>query len=800
MWYIRSEKMLIFLMLWWFVFAAFSFGGFHFGGLLTIVGFTALFIVPGMLTLILFCQTDHPWPILAPLIVGLSTLELMFVGLLTNTLVPLIDIARPLDHHILLACLSLWVLELLYLCILFRSHTVPLRHVAIPRNVRSYVTVLVPVVFVIGAVLGAVSLNNGGTGLYTLATLFGITLYLAYFLFRFKDWKGDTAPIILFLISLAVLLMTSLRSWYLSGHDVMWEYKVFELTKQSGIWNIDAYRDAYNACLSITILPTLVANLLSIPDPYVYKFWFQILFAFVPVLAYVIARRFLMPRLAFIAALYFIAFPTFFWDMPFLIRQEIAFLFFGLMLAVIFEPSFDMAWRRALFVLLALGAILSHYSTTYTVLFVFIGSTVALSILPFIARRLISIRFFGRFPLIRAVADLRYSKIRISLGVIAIVVAFTVFWTGLITETGGNFRHVFTDAVESVRFGFGDGARSSEALRMLSLEQRDAGELLDEFVKEEIHVIRDKTSLYLAEATPERYPIEVAEPVRQPYTVLGESIAYFGVDPARVASSIGGFLGKCVQLFALVGLIAVFLAARRTRLHDPEFYVFAVLCGVFIVLVAVVPVLSIEYGILRAIQQSLLIVGPLIACGSAVMGAWGVSLLLGWSNRPFPDSSLKWARRSAHALPAILVILLFVFSTGAVATAVGGNVPPLHLANSGNYYDLHYTTRADVEAIAWLSSTYEGYVLAGMPYHFDLQIDSFARNRLVAFSDVPYTSTIFPYLIKKDAYVYVPPVTTREGYALMSAGGRLISYTYPIELLDEQKDLVYTNGSVKIYR
>ena len=49
---------------------------------------------------------------------------------------------------------------------------------------------------------------------------------------------------------------------------------------------------AYNACLSITILPTELEQIINVDNPYVYKFFFQLIFALCPVLAYGIARRY----------------------------------------------------------------------------------------------------------------------------------------------------------------------------------------------------------------------------------------------------------------------------------------------------------------------------------------------------------------------------------------------------------------------------------------------------------------------------------------------------------------------------
>ena len=174
----------------------------------------------------------------------------------------------------------------------------------------------------------------------------------------------------IFFISLAMLSMTSLRGWYITGHDIQGEYKVFELTKSNGDWNISNFQDAYNACLSLTILPTTLWQLMRVDDPYIYKFWFQLLFALCPVFVYRISLRYTSPGLAIIAVIYFISFPTFFTDMPFLNRQEMAYLFVAAIVTMATAPKVPPKSVRIPISVFSVGVVLSHYSTSY----VFLGT------------------------------------------------------------------------------------------------------------------------------------------------------------------------------------------------------------------------------------------------------------------------------------------------------------------------------------------------------------------------------------------------------------------------------------------
>jgi uncharacterized membrane protein len=186
--------------------------------------------------------------------------------------------------------------------------------------------------------------------------------------------------------------MTSLRGWLTTGHDVQREFRVFQLAANHGLWDVRLYENAYNACLSVTIMPTVVQHVTGVADVFVYKTVFQLLYAVCPVIIYLIARRFATCLIAVLAAIYFIAFPTFFTDMPFLNRQEVAFVFVGLALLVITNQGWSVWARRLGFVVFAIGVILSHYSTTYVLLAVLGLCWLYLTVATFVRRCLIKAR------------------------------------------------------------------------------------------------------------------------------------------------------------------------------------------------------------------------------------------------------------------------------------------------------------------------------------------------------------------------------------------------------------------------
>lgn len=147
-------------------------------------------------------------------------------------------------------------------------------------------------------------------------------------------------------IALAVLYMTSLRGWYTTGHDIQVEFRVFSLVHAHQHWSVGSAGTSYNACLSITILPQMLWELTRVATPYVFKTDFPLIFVACPLALYELSRRMLGQRLAVASALLFISFPTFVNDMVFINRQEVAFLFVSVVLALMFCGGFDLRTRR----------------------------------------------------------------------------------------------------------------------------------------------------------------------------------------------------------------------------------------------------------------------------------------------------------------------------------------------------------------------------------------------------------------------------------------------------------------------
>lgn len=152
------------------------------------------------------------------------------------------------------------------------------------RIISSIFIALLPII----SMLGTIRLNNGGSSVLieTVIVLMAgaIIAYLIKPTLFNVNW-------LLFNIALSLLLSTSMRSSFISGFDISQEFHVFTLTLQQQFWDMKSIPgNTYNACMSITILPSILQKVLNISPELIFKFGAQILFATSALIVYQISR------------------------------------------------------------------------------------------------------------------------------------------------------------------------------------------------------------------------------------------------------------------------------------------------------------------------------------------------------------------------------------------------------------------------------------------------------------------------------------------------------------------------------
>lgn len=696
----------------------------------------------------------------------LALLALMLAGLVANTVLPHVGVDEPLGGLSTILTVDLLCVTL-GACV-YRRQPMVYRRPALSLGGADRAVIALALLTVVLSAMGAVRLNNEAGGGLTLVMLAVALATMAVMVACANRLNPNVIALGVFLVSLGLLLMTSLRGWYTTGHDVQREFGLLQDTKLHGNWNAARYRDAYNACLSITILPTIFLRWTRVADPYVYKFFFQVLFAACPVLVFLLARRVASTVIALLATIYFVSFVTFFQDMPMLNRQEIAFLFLVAGLLAVFNPRLPLRARKGWFCIFAVGMALSHYSTTYF--------TIGVLVLAW------GIRVVGRPLRLRRLLRLKDPGAAghvLAFGMIMVVIAISVTWSWPLTHTQQGLTDTVTATVRSLRSASADSRSSDTSYSIFSTSTPSPAERLGEFRKASVQATADgrRVGRYPSLATVSRYSAPVAATAEVPLTFLGRTLTRFGLDVASFNNTVRQASARFLQLFIGVGVLA-FAFTRRRSLNLPVELFFLTIANAVVVLAQVIlPVVSVRYGLLRAFLQALLLLNVFLVIGTLAV----IPRLLG---------------RARMVVATVLALAFFASSTGIVTQLLGGYEPQLHLNNAGKYYDIYYQHPQDMAANKWFETTtartdrYVQSEIAGAKGNVQTEI----RQPVNKLSD------IFPILVRRDAYVVLGYSNVRQQESTATFAGDLVTYKYPLEFLDDTKDLLYSNGSARVYR
>ncbi|MGV9626026.1 DUF2206 domain-containing protein [Streptomyces sp. NPDC003487] len=707
---------------------------------------------------------------------GLTVVTDMVLPLTVNTVLPLVGNDHPLTRVNLTAATALFLVAL--------GRFGP-EHDARPEDrllpllrglwgtpgFRTLAGALV--VLLVLSVAGPIRLNNGlGGGVSVFATA-GVAVLLVLLLLRRGRYPSAVVEMGLYAATLCLLLLNSLRGWYIAGHDIQVEYLFHKLTLVPEHWDVGAYPDPYMACLSITLLPVTIFKMTGIPDIYIFKVVLPVIFAITPVLLYRAVSN-VAPRLvALVAAVFFLAFPTFFTDMTFLGRQEIAFVLLGCAVLVLTDYTAPRRNRRITFTVLLVGVALAHYSTIYMV----VGTLVVSYVFDKVWRlRTRMSKRGGRGGARRRKREAGMLSFLVW-WMFAIPAAVALTWAGPITHSGGQLEKTLSVVADNLlnpsRSGGGSsdtsysllgGTKASESERLADYR----AELTKESATDRAEGVLLPESVVRAAKTPVDHATKTAP------TLLGRAIEATGLGLDGTHRLLRTAISALFQVILVIGFW-VALKARRSMFRPVRDQVtIAVGAWTAMVAITVVPQLSVDYGVLRAFQQGLFFFSPFLAAG-----------LIGL---------LRWTGRRLVPVVSLVLALMFAELTGVFPALTGGFNASMALSNSGTYYEVYYPHPGEHEAAAWLNkriaATGSGRI----------QTDRFTYMRLRAQIFQPTIDKIDPEVLRTDTYVLLGDTTVRTGRVTVFFRGDLISYDYPTDLLEKSRNRIYDNGQAEVYR
>ncbi len=353
------------------------------------VGFVFLTFLPGFVILrALRIRTDSV-AVEFSLSVSLSVAFVMFVGLLVNTLYPLLGISAPLSTLPLMVTTGA-----LTLAIFIFSQT---RGIKINSN--NYSQLFHAEIDTKGVILCVVSISLLSLsivgGLYhsvflMVSAITGTAAIFATSIFLYKRIPSCYYTFALFVVSLGLLLQTILLTRHIMGwSDIFGEYHVYESVRAAGKWVSPGTVPSHdvisnlNSILSVTILPTAYSTVLNLNGELIFKLIYPFILCFVPIFLFKTYETQLGKIVALLSVFFFIADPTNFYGSGSLslAREMITYLFLSAMIFCFVKQDMDLSTRRVLVIVFSAGLAVSHYSlaflSAFLIVFVYVAMRIA---------------------------------------------------------------------------------------------------------------------------------------------------------------------------------------------------------------------------------------------------------------------------------------------------------------------------------------------------------------------------------------------------------------------------------------
>jgi uncharacterized membrane protein/glycosyltransferase involved in cell wall biosynthesis len=677
-----------------------------------------------------------------PIAGALGLLLITLESLALNWALPLFGVDDPLRNIYVVPAHMLLTLMLLAIYVQKQGKVARDAMVKLHISFMQVVQFVVPLALPLLAAAGAYRLNNGFGNELSIVAMITMGVFATWFVIKPKAFNPMW---LLFNIALGLLLTTSLRSWYVSGFDISQEFQVFNLTLQNLHWDLSAIPgNAYNACLSLTTLPTALQQMIGITPELIFKFFYQIVFGLTAVVIYLLGRRFADTRGAFLVGLFFVAQAQFVGTMPAIVRQELGLLFFALIIFLLIEKAKMTRARAMLLGLLGLGMVFSHYSTVYVTIFILAATAFLLwvSRLAFVRKRL---------PEFKPVLSFK----RVGLMALALL-AMAFVWYSVINRSSSNLSSTVAATWRNI---------TSYDLKFTT--DHSLSNIDKNGYRTQILLGGDRESARAADVAAYKDANNIEQdikPASVPKLEAKNEAAVWTADKVRDIISI-----TLKILLPISPFLLLLFKKTRTQVADVSFLGL----GVMLMFVSYVflPTLAYSYNLERVWQQALII--------TSLTGLWAFWFML-------PNK-----RKLNTILTSVLVLLFFAFTpgTGVINQLIGGTSPRMNMNNMGEEYSKYYTHESEVKSAEWLRDNCAGE---------DIYADRYATLRVTAYAGVNYDDISSDILKADDGCLLLDSANTQDDLYYASYKKRPVRYTIPDSVFDKG-NLLYSNGSSEVY-
>ena len=482
----------------------------------------------------------------------LSLISLMLIFVVIDLILPVVGINHPLSPLIVNLSANLMIGFSLYICADGSHSNISPRYLfsKLLKSKDIYLGVLL-IIYSFYATLTQNSRHNSTYSFILFSMVF--VLFISMLTFK-KIYENDSRVVsIFYFASLAIFIALIFRGETgFNGYDINYEYKVAQNVLEAQFWS-NGLNDAYNAMLSITVLPVVLAMVSKFSLLIIFKLFYIVLAALIPSVLFVFFRKYASPQATIFSILIFIVGgASYFGNLTALSRQIIGLLLFIGIWIVLFQSEWSFGRRQRFIFVLSLGLAFSHYSTAY----IFAGMALLSAII-------YSIIYFSNFTENLSLGNnnltylLHRSRVLTIPFAIALIV-ITYSWNGVITQSSQNLQGVVKTLITQRNdLKLLPNRDQSLVLRYLAGNTGGRSLSLEETKRASIIVqTRDFPTLSIR---PESYDYKVTPySLENPRSVL-QSLANLittGLGAAKL-------LSQTAVVFTIVTLLLVFIRSRR---------------------------------------------------------------------------------------------------------------------------------------------------------------------------------------------------------------------------------------------
>lgn len=670
-----------------------------------------------------------------------SIVVLLGSGLALDLIGPLIGLKNPLRTTPVLVCLELCCILLLALSINAGPDVkIPWRSIPKPGHLAW------PLALPLMAAAGAMRLNNGHSNSVAVVVLFlciGILIASVLFASRIDE---TLLAVILYSVGLAMMWSYSLRGSLVYGFDIATEYQRLNQTIAAGVWHFPHHNDAYGAMLSVTVMPTELHFLSGLSAPLVLKLVYPVIGALFPVEIFCLARRVLARSWAFLAAAFTVAQASFAQELPALARQEIALVLFAALVAVMLASELARRSQWGLVVLLSLAMVVSHYSTTYVAI-ALIGLALPLQWVTSWFR------------------DVARVTGAIALSFVAIL-AGAFIWYGQLTKISSGLEQV-TQAVAAQGLDLLPTQNSGEsplAAYFQSTQPTMSATRYEQLVHAQ-YALNEPSIAPFPDASLSEYALHNSVP---PTSRVKLAIVHSAINLGSLISQ------ELLNLLGAIGALIMVLR-RNTSVVTRQIGLLGLAAALFLVVVRLSGTLAVFYNNERALLQALGIF--------SIAFCWAMQGL----------ANLRDLARVVVLLAGAALLAVFITNTSGLSNAILGGGTETNLANSGEDFERFLMTTPELASADWLGSEVRPGQL--------VYADRYAQLPLVAMTGISQSviADVTPLTINQSAWIYADSANVVDKRGRVIFDNDVVTYIYPIDFLDANFDVVYTDGSSEVF-